>query len=95
MSSGTKALVALGWAAFGVGAIALGVALDMHSLMLPGFLLIFLGLGMASHVQQAQRFESQDEGKRSPIGAHGPNAGRSGCRVYEADVDVHAEEDVQ
>jgi len=63
MSSGAKALLALGWAAFGVGAIALGVALDMHSLILPGFLLIFLGLSLASHVQQVQRFEKTHEGE--------------------------------
>jgi len=63
MSSHTQALLAIGWAAFGVGAIALGVTVDMHALIVPGFLLIFLGLGMASHVQQVQRFEKQDEGQ--------------------------------
>ena len=63
MSSSTKASLAFGWAAFGVGAIALGVAIDMHALLMPGFLLLVLGIGLALHVQQVERFEKQDEGE--------------------------------
>jgi hypothetical protein len=63
MSTRTQAWLGLGWTAFGVGAIALGVTIDMHALIIPGFLLILLGLGMALHVQQVERFEKPDEGE--------------------------------
>jgi hypothetical protein len=61
MSTRAQAWLGLGWTAFGVGAFALGVAIDMHALVLPGFLLMFVGLGMALHVQEAQRFEKQED----------------------------------
>jgi F0F1-type ATP synthase assembly protein I len=54
MSTATKAFLALSWVAAGGAAVLLGYFLDMFSLFVPGFLLMFLGLGVALHVEQVR-----------------------------------------
>jgi hypothetical protein len=64
MSNPTKAWLAIGWVAFGICALILGVAVD-DSFLLPGLLLVFLGVLMAA--QQVERLERQDEGQWPPV----------------------------
>lgn len=60
MSTSTKTFLAVSWVAVGAGVAILGNVVGMTSLILPGFLLIFLGLGVALHVEQVSTAKSKD-----------------------------------
>ena len=61
MSTATKEFLAFAWAAAGAGVAILGDAIGMPSLILPGLMLVFLGLGIALHVEQSRHFAAPGE----------------------------------
>lgn len=60
MSSGTKVFLAVSWTVAGAGIAILGEVIGVRSLILPGLLLAVLGLALATHIGQDDRFKNTD-----------------------------------
>lgn len=65
MTNATKTFLAASWAGGGIGLVLVGINFDLHSLVVPGLLLMLLGFGVALHIEQVRHFAAKDEGRQS------------------------------
>lgn len=70
MSITTKTFLAIAWTAAGAGIAILGDLIHDPSLIVPGFLLAVLGVGVAIHIEHSRHFTVNEGGQQADRPGH-------------------------